>query len=405
MTPEIGSQNDHFWPPPNRIIPLCQENMYADFTLARLAGQYGNTSTNLPYYTNQQHGFIPYTFRLLGMDTSGQYNISVSAASANISSVGASHNIQGLAHLQSKTDSIAYTLSPSIQAGDEIAFAVTTTHGGVYAETDTIRSIYGTPVIAYNDPATVADNWFTNDRWGIENAYFHTPPSSFSDSPDSLYNKGDSSFFTLNKNIDLSGTTHARLSFYARWQLEAGRDYVQLQASSDKGKTWIPLCGKHTIKGYNMQPKGQPLYDGYQDEWVQEFVSLNDFLGKSIRIRFLLADSGWWENDGFYFDDLVVETVSTFTGQTSPDQPTASLSQPYPNPTAGNSTVYFNGFPEQSFIILYTPQGKEVWKALINEVSGNVTLPTDKLPAGLYLYRAECLGTILSTTHKLIVTE
>ena len=37
-TPEVGSGNDGFWPATNRIIPLCEENLYANQYLALVAG-------------------------------------------------------------------------------------------------------------------------------------------------------------------------------------------------------------------------------------------------------------------------------------------------------------------------------------------------------------------------------
>ena len=36
-TPEIGNDADGFWPLPDRIIPLCQENMYQNLMMAHLA--------------------------------------------------------------------------------------------------------------------------------------------------------------------------------------------------------------------------------------------------------------------------------------------------------------------------------------------------------------------------------
>ena len=37
-TPEVGSSSDGFWPSTNRIIPLCEENLYANQYLALVAG-------------------------------------------------------------------------------------------------------------------------------------------------------------------------------------------------------------------------------------------------------------------------------------------------------------------------------------------------------------------------------
>ena len=44
-TPEVGSSQDGFWPSTNRIIPLCEENLYANQYLALVAGS--NYSLNI----------------------------------------------------------------------------------------------------------------------------------------------------------------------------------------------------------------------------------------------------------------------------------------------------------------------------------------------------------------------
>src|SRR5439155_2305214 len=39
-TPEIGGDNDDFWPPPSRIVPLAQEMLLPCYRVAALAGSY-----------------------------------------------------------------------------------------------------------------------------------------------------------------------------------------------------------------------------------------------------------------------------------------------------------------------------------------------------------------------------
>jgi len=46
-TPEVGSSNDGFWPATNRIIPLCEENLYANQYLAIAAGSSYNSNISL----------------------------------------------------------------------------------------------------------------------------------------------------------------------------------------------------------------------------------------------------------------------------------------------------------------------------------------------------------------------
>lgn len=58
---------------------------------------------------------------------------------------------------------------------------------------------------------------------------------------------------------------------------------------------------------------GEPLYDGTQTSWVLEEISLDDYLGQSIKCRFQLVSDNGVTADGFYFDDFTVKTISTST--------------------------------------------------------------------------------------------
>ena len=94
------------------------------------------------------------------------------------------------------------------------------------------------------------------------------------------------------------------MSFYASWQIEDTWDYVQFEISTDNGNTWIPQCGNFTTEGTNIQPAGEPLYDGTQSSFILEEISLSDYLGEEILARFQLVSDDQVTRDGFYFDDL-----------------------------------------------------------------------------------------------------
>ena len=46
-TPEVGSGQDGFWPATNRIVPLCEENLYANQYLALVAGSNYNSTISI----------------------------------------------------------------------------------------------------------------------------------------------------------------------------------------------------------------------------------------------------------------------------------------------------------------------------------------------------------------------
>ena len=44
---------------------------------------------------------------------------------------------------------------------------------------------------------------------------------------------------SYNDQIDLTNAVSRKVSFYAKWDIEADYDYVQFQVSTDGGNSWI----------------------------------------------------------------------------------------------------------------------------------------------------------------------
>ncbi len=83
--------------------------------------------------------------------------------------------------------------------------------------------------------------------------------------------------------------------------------------STNGGASWTPLAGKYTVTGNSNQAQGEPLYDGFQTEWVQEEIDLFDYIGNSVTFRFMLKSDNYVTEDGFYFDDFEVQIVEEAT--------------------------------------------------------------------------------------------
>ena len=50
----------------------------------------------------------------------------------------------------------------------------------------------------------------------------------------------------LLNTVELSGLIYAEINFDAKWNIESGYDYVQLEISTNNGDSWIPQCGKYS---------------------------------------------------------------------------------------------------------------------------------------------------------------
>ena len=85
-------------------------------------------------------------------------------------------------------------------------------------------------------------------------------------------------------------------------------------ASNDNGNSWTPLCGQLAHAGNNNQDFEQPIYDGTQSSWVNEIISLEDYIGGDVKIAFRLFSDQSVTGDGFYFDDLEILTYGIDVG-------------------------------------------------------------------------------------------
>ena len=383
-TPEVGTSNDGFWPAINRIIPLCNDNMFANLTMARLAGRYGKAYTTPASYIAQTTNSLVYDFRLLGLDTSGNFTVSLIPISMNIISVGAPHIYSGLNLLQLVHDSIDYNLDPSINNGDILTFALSV-NNGLYTVIDTFTQYYGIPIPTIVDDASNLNNWNSSTAWGTTTEDFVSPSTSITDSPFNTYINNGSSDIVLANVVDLTAAIRAKVSFNAKWQIEKGFDYTAFQASADGGFTWTSLCGKYTSIGTASQLVNEPLYDGDQPTWVQEEVDLNSFIGQTILLRFILTSDQFQEFDGFYFDDLTIETLSSNIGGTVL-VPGVFISGASPNPTSSKSLINFTNSKKGDMFELYNSFGQIVLRKEIGTSNGSIEISTEDLSGGMFTY-------------------
>jgi hypothetical protein len=380
MTPEVG--DDGFWPDPSRIDFLSESNVYANITMAKLAGQYGTIKYEMPRYAGNTNNMFPFVFNSLGLDSTGTFTISIAAVSSNIISVGSPVIFTSPALLLDHADSIAFTLDPGISPGDLIRFTVSV-NNGLYNEVDTVTQHFGNPVIALSDLCSDLGNWNPNGTWDATSEEYVSPPFSISDSPFSTYMSNENSSIELVTPVNLTTAVDAILTFSAKWEIEPSFDFLQVSISTDAGSTWTPVCGKYTKPGSIYQQPGEPVYDGAMPEWVNEEMILNDFLGQNILLRFRMVSDGFAEYDGFYFDDLKIEYIDSAGVGIQPLAAGFYLSQPVPNPSANQTSIHFNNAPSGSNMVMYDVFGQVVWKSAI-EGTGTVIIPMQGFAKGMY---------------------
>lgn len=379
FTPEIGSS---FWPPASSIIPTSQDMMFANITLAQMANNYARIDDTSPEFVSSTAASASFNLTRLGINGTGDFSVSIQPVSTNILNVDTEEALVSLNLLESGEGNLSYTLNPSISPGDTIVYELVV-DTGTFSYTRTISKTFGelTPLFLANGDSST-DVFNTND-WGVTNATFISPSSSITDSPSSNYDNFTNSSITLSQPIDLTSATAATVGYYARWDVEDTWDYVQFEISTDGGASWEPQCGDFTTTGTNIQPIGEPLYDGLQNDWIREDINLSAYLGETILARFQLVSDDTETRDGFYFDDLEFSIIDeTLNVENDAFAKAFTL---YPNPVDSYLTIQSNLGAYN--VKIYNLLGQSVGD--ISNLKGNSTINLTAYQSGIYLLEIE----------------
>ncbi|MCK9290852.1 MAG: M14 family zinc carboxypeptidase [Bacteroidales bacterium] len=390
-TPEVGSNNDGFWPSISRIIPLCQENMIQNIYAALLAGSYGNITDKTETIINQQDFYFVFDLQRLGLSETDHWSISIEESDEWITATGDVITTGYLNIMESLTDSILIQLDPAILSGQSFQFVVKVDNGN-YVQTDTITKMFGATTIVFEDECSSLDNWIPGN-WGLTTASFISPPSSITDSPNGNYPNNNTNIITLAEAVDIPATSYALLSYWAKWDIEAGWDYAQILIKPDNAIGWTPLEGKYTTTGTSYQSPGKPVYDGTSG-WVKEEIDLTDYAGRSIQLRFQLVSDVYVSGDGFYFDDIQIIALDVETGI----ETYASSSQQIrvsPNPATEIITVYVDhAFKTGQQMEILDIAGRQVMQLQPQPGSHSLQQDISHLKKGMYLLRIEGVSNV-----------
>lgn len=393
FTPEVGTS---FWPPASAIESTCQGMMFLNLTAAQIATNYGALTETSPVFVGEATSLSSsFDIRKLGLDSGGDFTVSLVPVSTNITSNGDPVTVTNLAPLETQSGSITYNVSTDIIVGAPIEFDLVI-NNGLFDSPIRISKIYGSTTEVFNDNGDNTSNYESTD-WGITNSTFVSPSSSIADSPSGNYGNNENSTIALSDPIDLTEASIANVSFYARWQIENTWDYVQFEISKDNGATWEPQCGNFTTEASNIQPEGEPLYDGNQTDWVQEVINLGDYLGETIIARFQLVTDGEVTRDGFYFDDLVFSIISGDPLNVTEEALENSFTL-FPNPVSEKLTIRTSLGSYSTTI--YNVLGQQMSPKV--SYNGNTTLDYTGYAKGIYFIRleTETKSTVLKIVKK-----
>jgi hypothetical protein len=155
---------------------------------------------------------------------------------------------------------------------------------------------------------------------------------------------------------------------------------------------------------------GTPCFSGELD-WQESTFSLFDYVGETVQLRFRFGSDQGVALEGWYIDDVVVEHFFPADAVVGADQPdllpqTIELSQNYPNPFNPTTTIeYALRLDSPVRLAVFNLRGQQVM-TLVDEVkpAGRHTVQFDgaQLASGLYFYRLEAKGTVLTRKMMLV---
>jgi PKD repeat protein len=135
-------------------------------------------------------------------------------------------------------------------------------------------------------------NWTLTGSWGLSTAASHSSSHSLTESPTGNYaNNLNMISATMSNGVNLTSALSANLSFWAKYSIEGGFDYMYVDVSANGGSTWINVDS----------------YDGVLSNWTQFNYSLGGYVGNSnVKVRFRFYSDGAVNFDGMYIDDMVI---------------------------------------------------------------------------------------------------
>lgn len=313
FTPEVGSAADGFYPPEERIVPLCLDMVLQNINAVRCMHNYAYP-TLLGEAVTAIEGNFDIEILQAGMEAAP---FSVDFEFVNATNETLPSLALDLVFAETFNFSIPFSVNDGLTSDDKVGVKLTFNYDDGISETFSfLRPYTGEEpnIDLFTNIEETGESlaaWNT-DAWALTDELSYSPSTSYTDSPNGEYSPG-LNYIRYADTIDLSNATIAELKFFARWDIEPDYDYVQINAIDLASQSKTALCGNYTSIGNNFYlAPDEPYYDDTQNSWVEETMDLSDFLGKEISIEFEFYADNYVEEDGFYFDDFRILTDVDF---------------------------------------------------------------------------------------------
>jgi hypothetical protein len=224
-------------------------------------------------------------------------------------------------------------------------------------------------------------NWQINGTWELNNDA-QTGNYALRSAMGTFYENNENKFTSTQQAILIPNVQEKTvLSFWQKYHTEHDFDIASVQISAN-GTDWLILR----------------FYSGQKDYWHKEIISLADFGGESIYLRFHFASDGTETDPGWWIDDIrIVSTGSSDMENSLVPEMMTQLFDNYPNPFNPTTTISFNiaekGNTELS---VFNVKGQKVITLFTNDnqLPGHYKITWNgldstgsKVSSGLYFYQ------------------
>ena len=121
-------------------------------------------------------------------------------------------------------------------------------------------------------------------------------------------NKGDVINTTLTTTIDLAGVADPLLSYQVWHSIEEDWDFTYVEVSQDRGDTWTILASPLTSDDNPLNVSFGPGYTGESEGWQDDSLSLEQWSGQEIMVRFQYVTDAAVNDHGLCLRHLRVTT-------------------------------------------------------------------------------------------------
>lgn len=359
-TPEAGSAVYGFWPPADEIFAIVRLQKRSVYGVLWAAG--GNAVPGAPFRSDGAGGMydILVPFENAGFDT---VVTSAPMLSSRDGGIRVRADLSFPSSLASGASALARFRVP-VSANRE--WVVEWDNGGCFRRDSfsLLAGASGHVEMLPGDSRWVLNGWSVRDDAGT---------MILDDSPGDI--SADGVWVAQwGEDIDLGGAVAADLTVDLRWWVQRNIDWLTVEARRPGGswqKLRMPMMREGTLIFGAEQVPGEYGFDGCYPLWLRQTVSLDEFAGGPVQIRFVLAVSNRDALDGVNIRRAEVRTWDA-AALSAGEVPEPFAVVPAPNPVSGG-VVTLRGLAPESVAALraYSSDGRSLpvrWDIVGGEV-------------------------------------